>query len=96
MLHLQMAPQDCPAKAAFEADDIVALHRSADWYRRPVPARLRHGRRYALPKAAKRSVHLDDQCYQLARFDLVMPHIAADDACDPIKIDTWRRILFGH
>jgi hypothetical protein len=46
------------------------------------PARLWHDQRGALLTAAQRSGHLDNQSYQLAGFDLMMRHIAADDACD--------------
>jgi len=41
-------------------------------------------------------MHLDDQPCELVGRDPVMPHIAADDVRDVIKIDPWRRILFGH
>jgi hypothetical protein len=57
MLHLQMAAQDFAAEATFEADDIVALHRSADRHRRPL--RLLH--RYGSAETGKRAMYVDDQ-----------------------------------
>jgi len=78
MLHLQMAAQDFAAEATFEADDIIALHRSADRHRRP--RRLLH--RYGSAETGKRAVYVDDQSYELVRFDRVVPHIAADPRRD--------------
>lgn len=88
MLHLQMAAQDFAAEATFEADDIVALHRSADRHRRP--RRLLH--RYGSAETGKSAVYVDDQSYELVRFDRV-PHIAADDLRDVTEID-FRRPVF--
>jgi hypothetical protein len=58
-------------------------------------ARLRHGCG-ALPKAAKSSVHLADQAHELARFDLVMPHVAADNARDLFNNAAGCRTSFDH
>jgi hypothetical protein len=41
-------------------------------------------------------MHLGNQSHELVGPDLVMPHVAADDARDPIRIDLPRRILFCH
>jgi hypothetical protein len=49
-----------------------------------------------MPETAERSMHLGNQSHELVGPDLVMPHVAADDARDPIRIDLRRRILFCH
>ena len=79
VLYPQMPAQHSGAKPALEAHHILGAHRLPDRHRRM--ARLRH-RWGALPKAAQGSVHLADQAHKLARFDLVMPHVAADNARD--------------
>jgi hypothetical protein len=79
------------AKPALEADDVILLdrasgrHRGSGW--------LLLGR--DTPETGKSAMYLDDQSCQLARFDLVMAHVAANNACDPVKIDPGR-VLFGH
>ena len=50
----------------------------------------------ALPKSAEGSVHLADQAHELARFDLVMPHVAADNARDLFNNTTGCRTSFGY
>jgi hypothetical protein len=73
-LHLQMATQGFAAEPAFEAHDIVGLHRATDRYRRSGWLFLR-GR--DTPETGKSAMHLDNQPCELVGCDLVMPHIAA-------------------
>jgi hypothetical protein len=49
-----------------------------------------------LPKSAEGSVHLADQAHELARFDLVMPHVAADNARDLFNNTIGCRTSFGY
>jgi hypothetical protein len=93
VLHPQMPAQHSGAKPALEAHHILGAHRLPDRHRRM--ARLRHGCG-ALPKASKGSVHLADQAHELAWFDLVMPHVAADNARDLFNNAAGYRDLFGH
>ena len=87
MLHPQMLAQHSGAKPALEAHHVLRAHRLPDRHRRLA---RRRGWRGGLPETGERSMHLGDQSYQLARCDLVMPHIAADNVHDPIKIDCER------
>jgi len=80
------------AKPALEADDVILLDRASSRHRRS--GRLLRGR--DTPETGKSAMHLDNQPCELVGRDLVMPHIAADDVRDVIKIDPWRRILLGH
>jgi hypothetical protein len=89
----QMPAQHSGAKPALKAHNIFGARRLPDRHRRM--ARLRH-RWGALPKAAKGSVHLADQAHELGRFDLVMPHIAADNVRDVFNNAAGYRIWFGH
>jgi hypothetical protein len=38
---------------------------------------------WRMPETAERSMHLGNQSHELVGPDLVMPHVAADDARDP-------------
>ena len=85
MAHPEMAAQGVTAKPTFETNDIVAPHRLPDRH-----CRLERQRRCTRLEPAKRSMHLDDQCHELVGSDLVMPHVAPDDACDMMQIDPAR------
>ena len=89
MRDAQMTAECLCAMPAFQANDVILLYRAADRH-----CRLR--RFLHAPETGKRSMHLDDQSRELPGGDLVMPHVAADNVCDLIEIDPWRRILFGH
>ena len=87
----QMATKHLRAISALEANDVILLDRALDRNRR-LRRRLRRG---GTPKAGERPMHLDDQSCKLVDRDLVMPHIAADDLRDLIRIDPRRR-FFCH
>ena len=60
-----------------------------------IQARLRHRQR-VLPKAGKRAMHLLDQFDELLGSELMMPHIAADNARDLMEIAFRCRGFIGH
>jgi hypothetical protein len=93
VLHPQMPAQHSGAKPALQAHHIFRAHRLPDRHRRLAQRRRWRG---GLPETGERSMHLDDQSYQLVGSDLMMPYITADDTRDPIKIDRGRGNLFGH
>lgn len=78
-----MPPQHHAAITAIEAHHIVPLHRALDRNRR----RSRLLGRCDAPETAERSMHLGDEPGELIAADLVMPHIAADNARDETRID---------
>jgi hypothetical protein len=86
----QMAAEHLRAISALEANDVILLDRASDRNRRL----RRLLRRSGMPKTGERPMHLDDQSCELVDRDLVMPHIAADDLRDLIRIDPGR--FFCH
>ena len=80
MRDAQMTTQCLRAMPTLEAHDVIVLNRASDWHRR-----LR--RLFHAPETGERPMHLDDQSRELVGCDLVMPHVAADDACDLMEID---------
>jgi hypothetical protein len=85
----QMPAERLRTKTALEANHIILLDRASDWH--CGPGRLLHGR--GTPETGKRPMHLVNQSCELVGPDLVMPHIAADDLRDLIRIDSRRRVL---
>jgi hypothetical protein len=88
----KMLAERLRAKPALEANHIIPLDRESDWHRRS--QRLLH--RCGTPETGESSMHLDNQSRKLVGRDLVMPHIATDDAGDPKEIDPRRRAMFCH
>src|SRR5690242_7846959 len=88
----KMTAENPGAILALEENDVIRLHRASNRNRRH--QRLFH--QWRMPETAERSMHLGNQSHELVGPDLVMPHVAADDARDPIRIDLRRRILFCH
>jgi hypothetical protein len=76
----QMTAKYLHATPALEANDVILLYRAADRYGRL--GRLLHA-----PENGERTMDRDDQSDELIWSELMMPHIAADDAHDLIEID---------
>lgn len=93
MLYPQVPAQHSGAKPALEAYYILGLYRLLDRYRRMARCQNLRG---ALSEAGKRAMHCDDQFDKLAGSELMMPHIAANDACGLMEIVPRRRGLLGH
>jgi len=80
------------AKPALEADDVILLDRASDRHRRP--GWLLRGR--DTPQTGKGAMHVDYQSRELVGGDLMMSHIAADDAHNLNRINQRRRAVFYH
>jgi len=93
VLYPQMPAQDFGAKPAFETHDVMGPYRLSDRHRRL--AWLRHWRG-GLPKAGECTMDGDDQFNKLLGSELMMSHIAADNARDLVEIAAECRILSGH
>jgi hypothetical protein len=52
--------------------------------------------RYGPAETGKRAMHVDNQSRQLVGCDLMMSHIAADDAHNLKRINQRRRAVFYH
>ena len=79
----KVAAQGLGAKPTFETDNMILLHRAPDRHRRLRP--LLHWR--GAPETGQCAMHLNDKCSEPVGRDLVMSHIAADDAHNLIEID---------
>ena len=90
MRHAQMPAQYLAAKPAFEAHDMVGLHRSPDRHRRC--QRFGHGRRRVRPKAAERAVHRCNQPGELIDADTVLRDITTDDLRNQAGINLLRSL----
>jgi hypothetical protein len=73
-------------KATLEAHHILGPYR--------LPDRYRHRQR-GLPKTGKHAIDHADQFDQLLRCELMMPHVAANDAHDLMEITLRCRGLIG-
>ena len=80
MRDAQMPAKYLPVKPAFEANDVIPLHRVLDRNRRL--RRLLHA-----SETGERAMDLDDQSCELMGLNLVMPHVASDDVRDLIEIN---------
>jgi hypothetical protein len=85
-----MTAQDLAAKPAFEAHDVVGLHRAPDRHRWRQGLGRRPGRIRA--ETAERAMHLDDQSCELVGFDRVMSHIVAGDLSDLTETNPRRPV----
>jgi hypothetical protein len=93
MRHAQMPSQRLAAKPAFEAHDMVGLHRSPDRDSRLQQARGRHRR--DLAEAAKRAMHHRNQSRNLINGDIILRHITPDDLRNQGEINL-RDVFIGH
>jgi hypothetical protein len=93
MRHAQMPAQRLAAKPAFEADDMVVLHRSPDRDRRRQRDGGRHRR--ALAKAGKRAMHHRNQSRNLINGDIILRDITPDDLRNQAEINP-RDVFIGH
>ena len=92
MSDADMPAQHLAAEAAVETDHIVPLHRAPDLNRR----RPRCFRQRDVPETGERSLHFDNEARELIDADLVMLHIAADNARDETRINLSCRATSCH
>ena len=94
MRHAQMPAQHLAAISAFEANDMIALHRSPDWDRRL--QRSRHRCRRALAEAAEGAMHRRNQARELIDADTILSDITTDNLRNQAPIDFLRNAAIGH
>jgi len=94
MHHAQMPAQHLAAKPAFEADDLLGLHRSPDRDRRLQRSRRRCGR--ARAEAAERAMHRRNQARNLISTDTILRNITTDDLRNQAEINLLRTAVIGH
>ena len=83
----QMSAQGYRAKSAFEAHDMVWLHRSPDRHRRRRFLRRQCGRCRIRAEAAQCLMHRRNQSLKLIDSDAVFGDITADDLGNQVRID---------
>ena len=90
----EMPAQHQAAKPAFEADDMLVLHRSPDRNRR----RQGFGREHRRVRAetTERAMHRCDKTPDLIDTDTVLPDITTDDLRNQAGIDLLRGTFLGH
>jgi hypothetical protein len=88
-------PAEHPAAiSAFEADDMVVLHRSPD--RDCRRRRGRRRRRRALAEANERAMHFCNQARELIDADSILRDVATDDPRNQAEINRLRGTFFNH
>lgn len=92
MRHAQMPAQHLAAKPTFEANDMVALHRSLDRDRRLQRDRCRR----ALAEATERAMHCRNQSRNLIDGDTILRDITTDDLRNQDRINLLRTAVIGH
>jgi hypothetical protein len=90
----EMPAQHQATKPAFEADNMLVLHRSPDRNRRR--QRFRQGRRRVRPEAAERAVYRCDQTPDLIDTDTVLPDITPNNLRNQVGIDFLGTAVVGH
>ncbi len=94
MRRAEMPAQGPPAKSAFEANDMVGLHRSPDRHRRR--QRFRQGCRRVCPEATEGAMHRRDQPRNLIDADTVLRDITCDDLRNHTGEDLLRGAFISH
>src|SRR5215831_1484818 len=88
----EVSSQRFSSEAAFEADDVVMLHRSANWYSRSA----RRRRRCRFSKIPQCLLHRGDQGRQLIWRQRMIADIAGDNLGDGPQIAASFRIFGTH
>jgi hypothetical protein len=94
MSDAEMPAEHPAAISAFEADDMVVLHRSPDRDCRRRRGRLR--RRRALAEATERAMHFCNQARELIDADSILRDVATDDPHNQAEINRLRGTLINH
>ena len=94
MRHAEMPEQHQAAKPAFEADDMLVLHRSPDRNRRRQG--LGRGHRRIRAETTERAVHRCNQPRELIHADTVLRDLTTDDLGDQDGVDFLCTAVIGH
>jgi hypothetical protein len=92
----QMPAQGYCAKSAFEAYDMVGLHRSPDRHCRRQFLRRQGGRCRIRAESAQCLMHRRNQSPELVNSNAVFANITADDLGNQVRIDVLRTAVFSH
>ena len=94
MSDAEMPAEHPAAISAFEADDMVVLHRSPD--RDGRRRRGRRRRRRALAEANERAMHFCNQARELIDADSILRDVATDDPRNQAEISRLWGTFFNH
>jgi len=94
MSDAEMPVEHPAAISAFEADDMLVLHRSPD--RDCRRRRGRRRRRRALAEATERATHFCNQARELIDADSILRDVATDDPRNQAEINRLRGTFFNH